>query len=206
MCTEVVPNTNSRLLNTWFWINCYFSLLTLQPFLHKNSRTPTVQKRETLTAKQVQPPYGNETDYITKHWKSNTFQPFSEKRKIFGLLIFLTIRWIMTYSNPLVKLQSWNSFGIGNRVKKTSGRKQCQGARSSVPGRPKEFKKPKKLGKGDFNQGVLFHDIPFSGWYFVFKKRATKPWETRFLPIIHVIWTWIVLKFEDMELSGNFIL
>ena len=47
MCTEmVVPYTNSRLLNTSAWINCYFSLLTLQPFLHKNSRTPTVQKRE----------------------------------------------------------------------------------------------------------------------------------------------------------------
>ena len=50
-CTEVVPNTNSRLLNTWFWINCYFSLLALQPFLHKNSRTPTVQKRENSNRK-----------------------------------------------------------------------------------------------------------------------------------------------------------
>ena len=40
-CTEVVPNTNSRLLSTWFSIDCYFSLLTLLPFLHKSSRTPT---------------------------------------------------------------------------------------------------------------------------------------------------------------------
>ena len=75
LCTEVVPYTNSRLLNTSVWINCYFSLLTLQPFLHKTREPLLCKSAKTLTAKQAQPPYGNETDYITKHLKSCSPSP-----------------------------------------------------------------------------------------------------------------------------------
>ena len=74
-CTEVVPYTNSRLLNTSVWINCYFSLLTLQPFLQKTREPLLCKSAKTLTAKQAQPPYGNETDYITKHLKSRSPSP-----------------------------------------------------------------------------------------------------------------------------------
>ena len=41
-----------------------FAQKTREPLLCKSAKT--------LTAKQAQPPYGNETDYITKHLKSRS--------------------------------------------------------------------------------------------------------------------------------------
>ena len=43
-----------------------FAQKTREPLLCKSAKT--------LTAKQAQPPYGNETDYITKHLKSRSPQ------------------------------------------------------------------------------------------------------------------------------------
>ena len=45
----------------------HFCIKTYEPLLCKSAKT--------LTAKQVQPPYGNETDYITKHLKSRSPSP-----------------------------------------------------------------------------------------------------------------------------------
>ena len=56
---------------------------------HKNSRTSTVQSAKTLTTKHVQPPYENETNYITKHLKSLSPSPKSLVSRIFTTLSIL---------------------------------------------------------------------------------------------------------------------
>ena len=65
--SEVVPYTNSRLLNTSVW-STVISRCSLCSHSCIKTREPLPCKSaKTLTAKQAQPPYGNETDYITKH-------------------------------------------------------------------------------------------------------------------------------------------